>query len=346
MKNILTKSLQLILIFLFFSCSDNNIVNNGGGNGNLDFDLFLGKINSQLRRVESYTIKKDGTGLSLFNDSMVVTSCSYNSKITLAKLDSVSGFYYSGLYTADVNGSNIKKIPSAGYFPQYYIISNTGDKVLFTTDAGNYMCVINSDGTGFIQLSDGIRGTEIAPKFSPDGTRIAYFEAPASLETSLYIINTSGQNKKLLADSIFYDIGNTSIDWSPDGSRIIFQNKINNGTVTKICDIDTSGNGYVELATGSMPAWSPSGDKIFYQVNVNQGIEDIFMMNPDGSQQVNLTSSPDNYDRGLMWSKDGTRILYISQQVQSQQTRVMFYDKVNGSSSFVADSFTWGVWKY
>ncbi len=344
MKSIIS-IISVSFLLLLLSCGDNQINNTGTINIS-DFDLYYSKINSSLRRVESYTIKIDGSSKELFSDSLAVTSCSYNGKITLARLDSVSGFYYSGLYTADNDGRNMVKIPSAGYYPYYYIISNSGDKVLFTTDAGNYLCIINSDGTGFIQISDGIRGTEEAPKFSPDGKRVAYFEAPPSLTTGLYVNNVSGTNKKLLKDNIYYDIGNCTIDWSPDGSKIVYQNKINNGSQTKICIIDTSGNGYAELTIGSRPSWSPSGNKIFYEVNVNQGIYDIFLMNPDGTDAVNITNSPDVYNHGRLWSKNGNLILYSAQSLSTSVPRVMYYDITSNNSHFVIDSISAAVWKY
>lgn len=334
-----------IIIFIFIVGCKEDVVNN---NGTLppDYHLYYNKINSPLRRFESYTINMDGSSRTLFIDTLAVTSCSYNGKLTLAKLDTVTGFYYTGLYTADNNGTNIKKIPSAGYYPYNFIISNTGDKVLFTTDAGNYLCIINSDGTGFIQISDGIRGTEEAPKFSPDGKMVAYFEAPPSLSTGLYINNVSGTNKKLLKDNIYYDIGNCTIDWSPDGSKIVYQNKLNNGGTTKICIIDTSGNGYRELTIGSRPKWSSGSDKIIYDVNINQGIPDIFVINPDGTGLTNITNSPDEHNWAGLLTKDGNKFLYSAHPNSGSVTKLMYYDFATGTPHFIIDSVSSAVWKY
>src|SRR5690349_3895974 len=98
MKTII-KHLYIIIIILIAGCGE-DIVNNGNPPEN--YHLYYNKLNSSLRRFESYTIKMDGSSSSPFIDSLAVTSCSYNGKITLAKLDTASGFFFSSLFTADL----------------------------------------------------------------------------------------------------------------------------------------------------------------------------------------------------------------------------------------------------
>ena len=39
---------------------------------------------------------------------------------------------------------------------------------------------------------------------------------------------------------------------------------------------------------------------------------DIWLINPDGSRQVNITNTPDVQEYGTAWSPDGRRIAYLN----------------------------------
>lgn len=341
MKYLLSLTLLFICLISFNSCGD-DIINNNGGNPTADFDIYVTKFNGALLRVETYVVKSDGSNLSLLNDSLGVTSHSYNNKLTFTGIDT-TGYFLNPLYTANSDGTNLVKISFGSYFPVYYILSPAGDKVLFTTDAGNYLILANIDGTGMIQISDGIRGTEQVPKFSPDGKLIAFFEAPQNLETGLYIVNTDGTGKKMLMDSIYYS-ANYTLDWSPDGTKIIFQYNKNNLNSPRVCSIDTSGVNLVELAEGINPSYSLNGTKICFKKNVNQGIFDLFVVNADGSNVINITNTLNLNEAGGYWSFNSEKILYSELSGGSQSLRI--YDINSQSSALLVDQSVWGYWKY
>jgi Tol biopolymer transport system component len=342
MKYLLSITLLFIGLILFNSCGDDAITGSNSGNTSADFEIYVTKFNGTLLRVETYVVKSDGTNLRLFNDSLGVTSHSFNNKLTFAGIDT-TGYYLNPLYTANSDGTNIVKISFGSYFPVYYILSPAGDKVLFTTDAGNFLVIANVDGTGMIQISDGIRGTEQVPKFSPDGKLIAFFEAPQSLETGLYIINTDGTGKKMLMDSIYYS-ANYTLDWSPDGTKILFQYNKNNLNNPKICSIDTSGMNLIDLAEGINPAYSPDGNKICFKKNVNQGIHDLIVMNSDGSNILNITNSLNQHEDGGYWNVNSDKILYSELSGGTQSLRI--YDINSQSSTLLINQSFWGYWKY
>jgi TolB protein len=70
------------------------------------------------------------------------------------------------------------------------------------------------------------------------------------------------------------------------------------------CDGDSS--------TGSIqaPEFDFDGELIAFRSD-RDGRNDIWLMNPDGSQLINLTKSPDN-DTDPAWSPDGSRIAFVS----------------------------------
>ena len=64
-------------------------------------------------------------------------------------------------------------------------------------------------------------------------------------------------------------------------------------------------------------AEAPATPKILFS-STRDGNWEVYMMNPDGSEQVNLTQHPDG-DRGAVWSPTGDQILFASNR---QGTRV------------------------
>jgi TolB protein len=123
--------------------------------------------------------------------------------------------------------------------------------------------------------------------------------------------------------------------WSPDGLRIAYAayeyicmayDEV--GCVRYVGDaeifvINSDGTGQVQLTSNSAsddsPAWSPDGTKIAFATNRDEPNiffcarcnYEIYLMNPDGSNQTNLTKDPDS-DSFPSWSPDGTKIAFTT----------------------------------
>ena len=63
------------------------------------------------------------------------------------------------------------------------------------------------------------------------------------------------------------------------------------------------------LAYDAVPAWSPNGQKIAF-MSFRDEPRDIYVMNPDGTNLINLTQSPERWESSPSWSPDGKQIVF------------------------------------
>jgi len=137
----------------------------------------------------------------------------------------------------------------------------------------------------------------------------------------IYITDTKGENQVNLTNNPANDWNPA---WSPDNSKIAF---VSDRNPIGIYLMDADGSNQNFLATGRDPAWFPDGSKIAFTFNIKfekryigGGIEKrskdrIFVMDPDGSNQVELTLDAGKYFDGYNHrypaiSPDGRQIAF------------------------------------
>ncbi len=84
-------------------------------------------------------------------------------------------------------------------------------------------------------------------------------------------------------------------DWSPDASNITYVLDELFGGSIRIVDADGS-NAFTVAADGTVPVWSPDGTKIAF----GRG-GDIWVMNSDGTGQLNITNTPSVDESPRSW---------------------------------------------
>ncbi len=146
------------------------------------------------------------------------------------------------------------------------------------------------------------------------GNEIAYYSnKEGEWYWYIHIMNADGSEPIQLAS------GGTPA-WSWNGAKIAFSYGSNGflGDEVDILVIDVNGENRVNLTQGEhkrnlFPAWSPDGTKIAFWSD-RDGQPDIYVMNSDGTNPINITRDAHYEDRPT-WSPDGTRIAFGALQV-------------------------------
>ncbi len=120
----------------------------------------------------------------------------------------------------------------------------TGKEYAFSTDSNLYLYDLESNKTEL--LTEGMEGYDTDPKFSPDGSSLAWLSmATPGFESDkkrLFIMDMKTRTKRDL--SADWDYGAEGLSWNPDGKSIVF-NTYYQGTQpifrinTADCKIDT-----------------------------------------------------------------------------------------------------------
>ena len=155
--------------------------------------------------------------------------------------------------------------------------------VVSTLSAG--INVMTEHGDNLTSLQTGNVGE---PRWSPNGTKIAYAEG--GTPGQLMVMNADGSDVTQITDSIHGDGG---LDWSPDGTKLAFVTSAPH----VIAVVNTDGTNRVNLTDGpsaARPVWSPDGTLIAYWQDGTASEKGIYVMNANGSNPTQVTFGREN----------------------------------------------------
>jgi Tol biopolymer transport system component len=203
---------------------------------------------------------------------------------------------YSGydIFTANLDGSNLKQLTNTPGYDAEATISLDGKKITFTSLRNGDLDIytMDADGKNVKQLTHEL-GYDGGPTFSPDRKTIVYraYHPKTEKEISDY--------KELLAQNL---IRPTSLE---------------------IWTMNADGSGKKQItnlgAASFGPAYTADGKRIIFSSNYDpdthamggEGNFELWMKNPDGSGMERITYS-DGFDGFPMFSPDGKKLVWAS----------------------------------
>ena len=271
----------------------------------------------------------------------------------------------------DADGSNLTKLAN-GTNPVVHLDIVCPDKVFFQYENYPYvdLWLMNTDGSHKKKLTSlNVAPLGSYPTISPDGSKICYytrydtgyywvqwkndtwtrFDFKPQLDrqdmdmlawekhADIFVMDVNGKNKTKIVSDIDTTCFGPTLEWSPDGKRILFQtstlssnNPIEN---VDILIMDADGSNKKQLTNYSgydmNPKWSPDGKKLAYRSG-NLSNLDIWTMNPDGSDKKQLTTGALVTD--FDWSPDGRKIAYVAWLTKDPKAKEIWIMDADGSN--------------
>jgi TolB protein len=154
-----------------------------------------------------------------------------------------------------------------------------------TGEAGGVTNITNSDAYDY------------RPRWSPDGSKIAFIRQVWSdasdppdycdvfpFTPELYVINADGTGAQEIAEGVY------DFDWSPDGSRIVYELAFDLWTIkpdgTDATQLTATSTG--PASSEASPVWSPDGTKIAFESGSR-----LYVINADGSGLAEVAALDD-----------------------------------------------------
>jgi Tol biopolymer transport system component len=202
------------------------------------------------------------------------------------------------IFIMKADGSHQRQITFNALDDESPAWSPDGRRIVFVRDfdpiegqIDDDLFTMNANGTEQRNLtsSPGVQDQE--PNWSADGRRIAFLsDRDGDLE--VYTMRPNGSSVRQLTSNDAFEF---RPNWSPDSGMITFTSDRDGDFDVYVMRADGTNQTNVTNPTGGgVSAWSPDGRKIAFLAN-----EDIFTMNADGSNKVQLTRGP-----ALDWGPD------------------------------------------
>ncbi len=239
----------------------------------------------------------------------------------------------AGLALSSVAAAQVR--PDAGMF-RYPDISAT--QIVFAY-AGD-LWVVGRDGGEATKLTSPT-GNELLPRFSPDGSQVAFLGNYEG-NMDLYTIPVEGG----LAERVtFHPAVEVLCDWTADDELIFFQNGLAGlGRQTELYTVSVDGGMPEKLPVpyGAVGAISPDGQWLAYTPHTRdsrtwkryQGgmATDIWLFNLEDNSAKRITDF-EGTDSVPMWH--GSRLYYLSDNGPSHRLNIWVYDPQDGSHTQV-----------
>ena len=190
------------------------------------------------------------------------------------------------------------------------------DKIVFVSER---------QGTPEVFLVEGLDGHPVqltrnlfasSPSISPDGTEVVFVSNPPAQAANILKLNIAKRRIEQLTHNAKKDIRYQSIDWSPDGRKILFITVTGplEDPRTDLCVMDIKQRHIRHILQPDPPtrifhpSWAPDSNHILYNQDTKDSSE-IFIIDHNGNNAINI--SQDQFVFVPAWSPKRNQIGYI-----------------------------------
>ncbi len=152
--------------------------------------------------------------------------------------------------------------------------------------------------------------------WSPDGLSMGYTVRESDGMFGLYVSGLDAATPTLLASSARPpSLGS----WSPDLQNFVYGLE-GTGDDLGIFIKNPTGVNLIQLTTDADfdPVWSPDGSKIAYGSKLPDGSGQIFVIQSEGGEAVNVSGDEGN-NTDFSWSPDSRRLMFVSDRTGNQE---------------------------
>jgi len=190
------------------------------------------------------------------------------------------------------------------------------------------------------------RGQELFPKFSPDGTMIA-FSGNYDGNTDVYMMPADGGTPKRLTH---HPEAELVVEWYPSGEQILYRSRMTSPSTrfNRLFRQSVAGGlaAQLPLPYGELASFSPDGTRIAFQLISNESrtwkryrggmASDIWLYDFQNNTSEKMTDF-DGTDSVPMWH--GQTIYFLSDRDQCKKLNIWAYD-LNGRKTRQVTNFT------
>lgn len=206
--------------------------------------------------------------------------------------------HFCDIFRVDVGGKKFEQLTKndEGNFDP--IVSPRGDVIVHVSsrDRVAELYAMKIDGQSPLRLTNTPRD-EWAPKFSPDGARLAFISDREGAERIWIKEFPDGPERRLTQRSPAARTVEDKIAWAPSGKKIAYTLTIpDTPTRVVVFDLETGKETFINGPSGQTnePSWSPDGRHLAVTV-MNGKEQQIWITREDGSAWFQLTKVSGNH---------------------------------------------------